>query len=87
MSGPIQIRKAAAVGRVRQLARLTGEPLTAAVDEAVAERLNRLDAAKEDERLRWIADIRRIVDEFQALPVVGPWLTDEDLYDKDGMPK
>jgi hypothetical protein len=36
---------------------------------------------------RRIAAARDIVARFNALPVVGPLLTDEDLYDEEGLPK
>jgi hypothetical protein len=41
-------------------------------EQAIAERLDR---------------IREIVEHFRSLPTVGPPLTDEDLYDEDGMPR
>jgi len=36
---------------------------------------------------RRLAAVRDIVERFNALPVVGPLLTDADIYDEDGLPK
>ena len=36
---------------------------------------------------RRIAAARETVRRFQALPIVGPLLTDDDLYDEHGLPK
>jgi hypothetical protein len=43
-----------------------------------------VDEAEVERRLRVI---RELVTQFNALPVVGPLLTDDDLYDEDGLPK
>lgn len=87
MNAPVQIRNAAATRRMRRLAQVTRQPLTEAVDDAVRERLERVDRQSDDERELWKANIRRLVAEFHALPVVGPLLTDDDMYDEDGLPK
>lgn len=87
MNAPVQIRKAETVERLRRLAALEGKSITDLVDEMVRERDARLVAAHEAD----IAERRRGVEEavrrFNALPIVGPLLTDDDFYDEDGLPK
>lgn len=87
MNAPVQIRKAETVERLRRLAALEGKSITDLVDEMVRERDARLEAAHEAD----IAERRRGVEEavrrFNALPIVGPLLTDDDFYDEDGLPK
>lgn len=87
MNAPVQIRKPDVAERLRQLARLEGKSITELVEEMVRERDERLTAAREAD----IAERRREVEEavrrFQALPIIGPLLTDDDFYDEDGLPK
>jgi hypothetical protein len=84
---PIQIRKPRVAEAIRKLAARRGVGITDAVAEAVDDALRRLDRVDEAEMQRRLARIRRAVDEFNALPIVGPILTDDDLYDEDGFPK
>jgi hypothetical protein len=84
---PIQIRKPEVTRAIRELAEKTGQPITEAVADAVQDRLARLDDANEAEIERRIARAKEIVARFAALPKLGPPLTDDDLYDKDGFPK
>jgi hypothetical protein len=84
---PIQIRKPRVTEAIRKLAARRGVGITDAVAEAVDDALRRLDRVDEAEMQRRLARIRRAVDEFNALPVVGPMLTDDDLYGEDGFPK
>jgi hypothetical protein len=84
---PIQIRNPDVVRAIRRLAEETGRPITEAVGAAVQAELRRLEAIDEAEVQRRLQAVRDIVDRFNALPVVGPPLTDEDLYDEDGLPK
>jgi hypothetical protein len=84
---PIQIRKPRVTGAIRELAARRGVGITDAVADAVDDALRRLDRLDEAEVQRRLAEVRRIVEEFNALPVVGPLLTDDDLYDEDGFPK
>lgn len=70
---------------VRELAALTGEPITDAVKVAVRERLER------ERRLRprkaSVAEIMKLVEEFAAKPVVDPRTPDEIIgYDEHGLP-
>lgn len=87
MNAPVQIRKTDTVERLRRLAELEGKSITDLVDEMVRERDERLIAARQadvDERRRGVEEaVRR----FNALPIVGPLLTDDDFYDQDGLPK
>jgi len=87
MNAPVQIRKADTVERLRRLAALEGKSITDLVDEMVRERDQRLVQAKDAEIERRIAAARETVRRFQALPIVGPLLTDDDLYDEHGLPK
>lgn len=82
---PVQIRKPAVARKIRELAAATGRPITDAVDAAVDEALRKARRVDDIEaRAKRVDDIVR---RFNALPIVGPLLTDEDLYDKDGFPK
>lgn len=47
MNGPVQIRKADTVERLRRLAALEGKSITALVDEMVRERDKRMIATRE----------------------------------------
>jgi hypothetical protein len=87
MNAPVQIRKAETVERLRRLAAFEGKTITDLVDEMVRERDERLTTDREAEIQRKIAAVNKIVAHFQALPIVGPLLTDDDLYDEDGLPK
>lgn len=87
MTIPIQIRRPEVAQAIRELAEKTGQPITDAVAGAVHDALARLDAAREAEVQRKIAAVEDIVRRFNALPTVGPLLTDDDLYDEDGFPK
>ena len=82
---PVQIRKETVVRDIRELAALTGKPITEAVASAVRSELERTRRLSDiEERRRAVHDI---VERLHQLPIVGPMLTDEDLYDEDGMPK
>ncbi len=85
MVSPIQIRRPDVVGDIRDLAALKQVPLTAAVAEAVRTEL--AQARREGEIQSRLRNVRRLVGELHRLPRVGPLLTDDDLYDEDGLPK
>lgn len=87
MNAPVQIRKTDTVERLRRLASLEGKTITELVDEMVRERDERLVAEREADIERRLAEVRETVRRFQALPIVGPLLTDDDFYDEDGLPK
>ncbi|OQW56677.1 MAG: hypothetical protein A4S17_13665 [Proteobacteria bacterium HN_bin10] len=73
---------------IERLAARTGKPAVDAVAEAVRAQLGGASAQRTPEE---IAERRRKIDallaEIDALPHVGEPLTDNDLYDEDGMPR
>ena len=84
---PIQIRNPEVVRAIRVLAARTGRPLTEAVAHAVDAALAHHEASDRDGYRRRLDVIRDVSRKFKDLPVVGPRLTDDDLYDEEGMPK
>ena len=74
---------------VRQLAELTGQSQTSAVEDAVRRRLEELSRPDAQER-RYQA-IRRIADEAYAIAKADPqWLAtswDQEMYDEQGLPR
>jgi hypothetical protein len=85
MIAPVQIRKEEVVRDIRELAALKRKPITEVVAEAVKSELTRARRTSDAEVRR--REVRRLVEEFNALPRVGPMLTDDDLYDQDGLPR
>jgi hypothetical protein len=85
MTIPVQIRNEDVVRDIRELAALKRKPITEAVADAVKSELERARRTSDVETRR--REVRRLVEEFNALPRVGPMLTDDDLYDEDGLPK
>lgn len=84
---PIQIKRVDVAEDVRILADMTGLSLTDAIALAVRSQLA-IERVRADERL--IERQRKVeagLAGLRQLPVVGPDLTDEDLYGQDGMPK
>jgi antitoxin VapB len=71
--------------RARELARLSGETLTGAVDRAIAERLNRM--RKRHNRRAFVDRMLKIGRECAALPVLDRRTPEDMLYDKNGIPK
>ncbi|MDP9349731.1 MAG: type II toxin-antitoxin system VapB family antitoxin [Gemmatimonadota bacterium] len=70
----------------RELARTTGESLTEAVTQALRDRLVR-EAGHKGDREQVIAEIRRIQEEFQRLPILDDRTADEIIgYDEHGLP-
>jgi antitoxin VapB len=69
----------------RELAALTGESLTAAVTEAIRERLEREKRKRDEDQL--VADIMAIGRRCAARPVRDPRPPDEILYDERGLPR
>ena len=69
----------------RAVAALTGETLTTAVKNALAERLER-EHLKRGDRAKRLARIREIARRFASLPDVDPRSPDEIVgYDENGM--
>ena len=83
---------------VRELAQMTGETQTEVVRKALRERLERekaeresLDARTTEQKRRefekaW-AEIQKIQEEVRRLGLAENMLTDDDLYDENGLPK
>ena len=84
---PIQIRNPQVTKAIRALAEKKGLAITDAVAEVVKAELARLEDQREAEVRRRLALINDAVRRLRELPVVGPGLTDDDLYDEDGLPK
>jgi antitoxin VapB len=74
---------------VRELADLTGQSQTSAVEDAVRRRLDEL--RQTDDRERRYAALRLIADEAGEIARSDPeWLAinwDEELYDENGLPR
>lgn len=87
MNAPVQIRKPDVAERLRNMALREGLSITELVDQMAREREARPEQARRAEIERKIAALNEIVREFNALPVLGPLLTDDDIYDEDGLPK
>ena len=87
MNAPVQIRKPDVAERLRNMALREGLSITELVDQMAREREARPDEARRAEIERKIAAVNEIVREFNALPVLGPLLTDDDIYDEDGLPR
>jgi hypothetical protein len=84
---PIQIRNPDVTRAIRALAEKKGQAITEVVADAVNAELARLEGVRASDVQRRLALIDDAVARFNALPVVGPLLTDDDLYDVDGFPK
>jgi hypothetical protein len=84
---PIQIRKAEVVRDIRTLADLTRQPITEAVGQAVRAELDRARRTAGDDQEKKRRAVAAALEKFANAPIVGPTLTDEDLYDDDGLPK
>ena len=87
MNAPVQIRKPEVAERLRELARLEGKSITDLVEDMVRERDERLVARREAEIEAKLAAVEEIVAHFNSLPIIGPLLTDDDIYDEEGLPK
>jgi hypothetical protein len=87
MPGPIQIKRPDVAEDIRALAALTGISITDAIANAVKAQLaiERVKASAKLSKRREEAE--RALSELRRLPVMGPELSDADLYDGDGMPK
>lgn len=85
MNAPIQIRRDDVVRDIRELAALSALPITDVVAKAVSDALGHARARIDMPRRE--AEIDDLLRQFRELPIVGPMLTDDDLYDEDGLPK
>jgi antitoxin VapB len=83
----IIIKNGQTEAKIRKLAKQTGESLTAAVERAVEERLERLGTPKRKGRV----NRKRLAEHlayFRSLPNINEDLTDEEIigYDDNGVP-
>ena len=84
---PIQIRRPDVTADIRKLAELTGASITDTVAQAVRRQLA-IEKVHADERSRTkLRKAEKTLAKLRRLPRIGPILTDDDLYDKFGMPK
>lgn len=87
MNGPIQIKRPDVTENARALATLMGVSITDAIANAIQDKLevekSNADLIREAKRER----ARQAIRELQSLPIIGPTLTDDDLYDEEGLPK
>ena len=94
----LNIKDAETTRLVRELAELTGESQTEAVRTSLRERLQRekaeraAHAARSAEQRRGefekaLAEIQKIQEEIRRLGLAENMLTDDDLYDENGLPK
>ena len=87
MTKAIQLKRADVVEDIRALAALTGESLTDVVAKAVRNQLA-MEQVKANARLsKRRLESSRMLAELRCLAVIGPLLTDDDLYDAEGLPK
>jgi len=71
--------------QAKELARLTGETMTEAVDRAVAERLERFRRGRNRNALK--KKLLEIGRHCASLPILDDRSPEEMLYDKRGLPK
>ncbi|MGA2893636.1 MAG: type II toxin-antitoxin system VapB family antitoxin [Xanthobacteraceae bacterium] len=94
----LNIKDAETTRLARELAELTGESQTEAVRTSLRERLQREKAEREAHSRRSAEDARRefekawpkiqeIQEEVRRLGLIENMLTDDDLYDENGLPK
>ncbi len=87
MKAPIQIRREDVTSQIRQLSEVTQLSVTDAVALAVRGELERQKQKKQIEKEEKWKQIDELLLELWSLPRIGPLLTDDDLYDEDGLPK
>ena len=81
----LNIRNAEVERLARRIAELTGESKTAAVAQALRERLERLQSVRSGRRLA--DELEEIARRYAALPVLDTRTDDEILgYDDNGLP-
>ena len=87
MALQINIKNDEAHRMAHELSRLTGESMTQAVTNAIAERLHQKKMAKRSSK----ADVRQkldaLIEEFQSLPVLDDRHPNDILYDEHGLAK
>jgi hypothetical protein len=94
----LNIKDAEAARLARELAKMTGESKTEAVRKALRERLERekserasksTRSAEEKRREfeRVLAKIQKIQEDIRRRGLIENMLTDDDLYDENGLPR
>jgi hypothetical protein len=81
MADNIVIENPDVIRDIQRLAERTGKPASEAVADAVRAQLGGATEEPLD------AELAALLAEIDALPKLGAPLTDEDLYDEDGMPR
>ena len=81
----LNIKSAEAHELAAELARLTGESMTKAVTEAIRERLEREQRARDEDRL--FAELMEIAEQCAAYPRRDDRSLEEFLYDERGLPR
>lgn len=87
MTRAIQVKRADVVADVRELAAILGVSLTDAIHEAVRVKLLAEQTALMAEREAGQREADEILAKIRSAPRVGRPMTDEDLYDVEGLPK
>lgn len=85
----LNIKNETVHGLVRQLAELTGQSQTSAIEDAVRRRLAEIQGDAERARAERARRIDEGIARLQSLPVVGPSYEEimEDMYDDLGLPR
>ena len=87
MPPPIQIKRPDVAEDIRTLAALAGLSITEAVGKAVRAQLA-IEKVKASAKLsRRLLEAEKFLADLRKLPVVGPELTDDDLFNQEGLPK
>ena len=87
MTVQLNIKDPKTTALVTELAEITGRSKTEAIRLAVEAALAREKAAKQEEIARKMARVRDIVARARQLVRPEDILTDDDIYDEDGLPK
>ena len=87
MTVQLNIKDPKTTALVTELAEITGRSKTEAIRLAVEAALAREKARKDEALERKLAEIAAIVERARALVRPGDILTDDDIYDENGLPK
>jgi antitoxin VapB len=83
---PLSIKNDVTERLARQVARVTGESLTEAIQKALEERLDRLKHGRKSQILS--SQLEEILRRVDKLPILDPRTPDEILgYDEHGLPR
>jgi len=73
--------------KVRRLAEATGLGVTEAIDEAVTEKLARVEKATEAEVQAKLKALDAIIEKYGPFPRLDQKAIDDELYDEHGLPR